>query len=129
MHTLRVLTWHVHGNYLLYLSRAKVEFVLPVDPARGAGGFDEAFVGWGGEDNEFWERASTQRLWPYGGLPLLHLWHPAQAGKHQSANETAARYRELSAIPAHERIRTLATVERGNLAGPLGWARSAQPAG
>lgn len=34
---LRVLTWHVHGNYLLYLSRADVEWVLPRDPARGPG--------------------------------------------------------------------------------------------
>ena len=25
----RVLTWHVHGNYLLYLSRADVELVVP----------------------------------------------------------------------------------------------------
>ena len=33
----RVLTWHVHGNYMLYLSRARAEFVLPVDPARGPG--------------------------------------------------------------------------------------------
>jgi hypothetical protein len=30
----RVLTWHVHGNYLLYLSRAKHEFLLPVKPGR-----------------------------------------------------------------------------------------------
>ncbi len=37
MRPLRVLTWHVHGNYLLYLSRARVEFVLPVDPGRGPG--------------------------------------------------------------------------------------------
>ncbi|HXD87563.1 MAG TPA: glycosyltransferase [Urbifossiella sp.] len=37
MRPLRVLTWHVHGNYLLYLAHAKVEFVLPVDPRRGAG--------------------------------------------------------------------------------------------
>jgi len=37
MRTLRVLTWHVHGNYLLYLSQARVEFYLPVDPKRGAG--------------------------------------------------------------------------------------------
>lgn len=35
MRPLRVLTWHVHGNYMLYLSRARVEFVMPVDPARG----------------------------------------------------------------------------------------------
>jgi glycosyltransferase involved in cell wall biosynthesis len=30
----RVLTWHVHGNYLLYLSRAGHELVLPVKPER-----------------------------------------------------------------------------------------------
>lgn len=34
---LRVLTWHVHGNYLLYLSQASAEFLLPVDPGRGSG--------------------------------------------------------------------------------------------
>jgi glycosyltransferase involved in cell wall biosynthesis len=37
MRPLRVLTWHVHGNYLLYLSQARVEFVLPYDPSRGPG--------------------------------------------------------------------------------------------
>jgi glycosyl transferase family 1 len=26
----RVLTWHIHGNYLLYLSQARVDFFLPV---------------------------------------------------------------------------------------------------
>jgi hypothetical protein len=30
----RVLTWHVHGNYLLYLAHADVELVVPVVPAR-----------------------------------------------------------------------------------------------
>ena len=30
----RVLTWHVHGNYLLYLSRLGHELVLPVKPGR-----------------------------------------------------------------------------------------------
>jgi glycosyltransferase involved in cell wall biosynthesis len=34
---LRVLTWHVHGNYLFYLSRARVAFYLPVKPGRPAG--------------------------------------------------------------------------------------------
>lgn len=33
----RVLTWHVHGNYLLYLSRADVDFHLPVKPGGEAG--------------------------------------------------------------------------------------------
>ena len=30
----RILTWHVHGNYLLYLSRARHDFFLPVRPDR-----------------------------------------------------------------------------------------------
>ncbi len=34
MRPIRVLTWHIHGNYLLYLSRANVEFYLPVKPGR-----------------------------------------------------------------------------------------------
>lgn len=37
MRPIRVLTWHVHGNYLLYLSQSRVEFVIPHDPARGPG--------------------------------------------------------------------------------------------
>jgi glycosyltransferase involved in cell wall biosynthesis len=37
MRPLRVLTWHVHGNYMLYLSRARVEFYLPTRPGRPAG--------------------------------------------------------------------------------------------
>jgi len=45
MRPLRVLTWHVHGNYLLYLSRADVEFILPVKPGRheGYGGRGSTF--------------------------------------------------------------------------------------
>lgn len=31
---LRVLTWHVHGNYLWYLSRTPHDFYLPVRPGR-----------------------------------------------------------------------------------------------
>src|SRR4051794_18249000 len=30
MRPLRVFTWHVHGNYLLYLAQARAEFYLPV---------------------------------------------------------------------------------------------------
>lgn len=37
MPPLRVFTWHIHGNYLLYLSQAEVEFYLPVRPAGGEG--------------------------------------------------------------------------------------------
>ncbi|HEX5367419.1 MAG TPA: glycosyltransferase family 4 protein [Acidimicrobiales bacterium] len=42
---LRVLTWHVHGNYLWYLSHIPHELVLPVRPGRphGYGGRSGAF--------------------------------------------------------------------------------------
>ncbi len=45
MRPIRVLTWHVHGNYLLYLSRAQVEFHLPVKAgaASGHGGRGRTF--------------------------------------------------------------------------------------
>lgn len=35
--TPRVLTWHVHGSYLYYLSQCPAEFYLPVKPGRPAG--------------------------------------------------------------------------------------------
>ncbi len=34
---LRILTWHVHGNYLYYLSQVPHTFCLPVDAERSAG--------------------------------------------------------------------------------------------
>jgi glycosyltransferase involved in cell wall biosynthesis len=41
----RVLTWHVHGNYLLYLCEARHEFLVPVLPGRphGYGGRSGSF--------------------------------------------------------------------------------------
>ena len=45
MRRLRILTWHVHGNYLWYLSRLHHDFFLPVKPGRpeGYGGRGESF--------------------------------------------------------------------------------------
>ena len=37
MRPLRILTWHVHGSYLLYLVQARCEFYLPVKPGRPHG--------------------------------------------------------------------------------------------
>ncbi len=42
---LRVLTWHVHGNYLWYLSETNCDFVLPVGNSRTHG--------YGGRGNTF----------------------------------------------------------------------------
>ena len=37
MRALRVLTWHVHGNYLFYLSQTPCDFYVPVKPGRPEG--------------------------------------------------------------------------------------------
>ena len=72
------------------------------------GGMDESFIGWGGEDNEFWERAETRKLWPYGSMPILHLWHAPQTGKpSKSSTPTNDRYRELAQIDPKTRIESL----------------------
>ena len=55
----------------------------------GIGGFDESFIGWGGEDNEFWQRAQTRRVWAFGYLPTVHLWHANQSGKNEEERPTA----------------------------------------
>jgi hypothetical protein len=81
------------------------------------GGMDEAFVGWGGEDNEFWERALTGRVWAFGYLPVIHLWHPPQAGK-RAVDGRGATTAELSdrraGIPVHNRIDELRSRTFGN---------------
>lgn len=71
------------------------------------GGYDESFVGWGGEDNEFWERALTRSCWPYSYLPIVHLWHRAQPGKGNQDFVTMHQYRQLSTQPVNERIANL----------------------
>ncbi len=45
MQRLRVLTWHVHGNYLYYLAKVPHELYLPVKPGRphGYGGRSGSF--------------------------------------------------------------------------------------
>lgn len=96
------------------------------------GGMDESFIGWGSEDNEFWERAQTRRVWPYAYLPIVHLWHKAQPGKHQADRDTQVVYEKLSEIPLEMRIAQLRRVNAGSMVAPTGWRHGqyvAQPAG
>jgi GT2 family glycosyltransferase len=88
------------------------------------GGMDEAFIGWGGEDNEFWERAQTLRVWPYGYLPLVHLWHPPQPYKDASDNPMLRRHRELASVAPEQRIARLLRIERGLHRGPAASPRT-----
>jgi predicted glycosyltransferase involved in capsule biosynthesis len=72
------------------------------------GGFDQRFVGWGGEDNEFWERALTQKVWSHGYLPLIHLWHESQTEKLDvDGSKNKALYNTLSDQSPDLRIETL----------------------
>lgn len=80
------------------------------------GGFDESFVGWGGEDNEFWERAEAiGGVYRYGFLPIVHLWHAPQPGKVTRDALALRRYHDESRrILPEERIRRLRNAERLN---------------
>lgn len=72
------------------------------------GGFDESFVGWGGEDLDFWDRAEILRATRFGYLPIVHLWHAPQPEKARPDGAPAVqRYEELAAISPHERIAAL----------------------
>jgi hypothetical protein len=77
------------------------------------GGFDESFAGWGGEDNEFWERSEVSgRSYRFGYLPFLHLYHAPQKGKLLGAEAPAVkRYHDLRGVPPAERIRRLRAQE------------------
>jgi hypothetical protein len=77
------------------------------------GGLDEDFVGWGGEDVEFWERAETLRATRFGYLPIVHLWHAPQSEKLQAGEAPAVkRYYELAGVPPEERIARLKVQHR-----------------
>lgn len=81
------------------------------------GGHDEAFVGWGGEDNEFLERCRLLSFYPWGYLPFVHLWHEPQAEKALPARAKAYLDAIRSASPA-ERATKLAAAEFGSELGP-----------
>jgi hypothetical protein len=83
------------------------------------GGFDEAFIGWGGEDNDFWDRAaSTGRAYAFGYLPMIHLYHPFQPGKWKESAPGVSRYRTIEGIAPEERIARLRRREQGRIEGP-----------
>ena len=78
------------------------------------GGMDEGFVGWGGEDNEFWDRCLTLPTWIWGYEPIVHLWHRSQPLKDDSDNPNILRCREIMQRPARDRIAAL-NLSRGTL--------------
>lgn len=85
----------------------------------GIGGFDEGFVNWGGEDDEFYDRCRLLRHWQYGYLPFVHLWHVPQSERlnPSNVNEHVVLPARL-AIPADERRQELRARSFGELTGP-----------
>jgi len=71
------------------------------------GGMDEGFVGWGGEDNEFWDRCLTRPTWTWGYEPIVHLWHPSQPLKGERDNPNLARCRQVMEQGPEQRIAAL----------------------
>ena len=71
------------------------------------GGMDEEFVGWGGEDNEFWDRCLTRKVWEYAYLPFVHLWHPSLAERRKDMNPSLRLLEQKQTISPEERIKKL----------------------
>jgi hypothetical protein len=83
------------------------------------GGFDEGFVDWGGEDDEFFDRCGARRQCRYGFLPFIHLYHPPQPDRRAPDNLNVAQALPMRlAIGREERIAELRARDWGNLARP-----------
>jgi GT2 family glycosyltransferase len=81
------------------------------------GGFDESFVGWGGEDNEFFDRCATLRLYPFAFLPFLHIHHGFQREKSGSGRLTMlSHFESRSAIRVADRVTELVARRFGDQA-------------
>jgi hypothetical protein len=89
------------------------------DAYESIGGFDESYVGWGGEDNDFIDRAGfAGGVYRFGYLPMLHLEHPPQPGKTSLTSGAIRRYRAMEIVDPGERIARLRSIEQGRMSGP-----------
>ena len=95
------------ADYIVQNLEAGGSLAITARAYRDLGGMDEDFSGWGGEDNEFWDRCLTLPTWIWGYEPIVHLWHASQPLKHTPDNPNLRHCREVMAIPAQERIARL----------------------
>lgn len=83
------------------------------------GGFDEGFVDWGGEDDEFYNRCGARRHLRFGYMPFVHLWHAPQHHRIMPDNlNISLVLPQRLAIPAEQRISELFRRDFGNVDRP-----------
>ncbi len=106
---------HCTPDYVLQNAKGGGSLAIAKSAYEAIGGFDERFCGWGGEDNEFWQRAQVLKIYPFADLPLIHLWHAPQQDKRKGqrggGQYTEALLDELSQIPIYNRIKSLTTAK------------------
>lgn len=95
------------ADFIVQNLEAGGSLAITAEAYAAIGGMDEAFSGWGGEDNEFWDRCLTLPTWIWGYEPIVHLWHRSQPLKQTTDNPNLRLAREAMAIPARERITAL----------------------
>jgi hypothetical protein len=71
------------------------------------GGMDKAFIGWGGEDNEFWWRCASLKRWIWGFSSVIHLWHNSQPLKGVNENKNVEMAKNIVTNNRGQRIREL----------------------
>jgi hypothetical protein len=85
------------------------------------GGYDESFVNWGGEDDEFYDRLADIGHCRSGYLPFVHLWHRPQANKADAmALNAGIRLPNRLAMVRSQRIAELLQRQTGRFSGPGG---------
>ncbi len=83
------------------------------------GGHDEAFYGWGGEDNEFRDRLKTLNFSEGAFLPIIHLWHPEAPNR--GGDRNAAQLKQILKEPTSIRIDKLKNRAYGQMLPSIAW--------
>lgn len=86
------------------------------------GGHDEAFYGWGGEDNEFLERVRTLNHCEGAFLPIFHMWHPEAPNR--SGDRNRDNLERICAAPVAQRIEQLTGRNYGRKTPSVRWQES-----
>jgi len=94
-------------DYIVQNLEAGGSMAITKEAYMSIGGMDEEFIGWGGEDIEFWNRCSVLSRWIWGFEPIIHLWHTSQPLKNQKDNPNIARINHTESTNIYDRINYL----------------------